>query len=138
MQKCISEERLPVPRVRPNLRLAKKMASTSCFDPITTGYPLLCDTAPHHWLDDVRRFETAQQSRTFGHQTSDAAPYSRRTDTSTIPQLYLKYTSNIPMHKPKKGRNSDHCEFHFLAVQVIFICVYITNYLHFFTMFLSF
>ena len=26
----------------------------------------------------------------------------------------------------------------FLAVQVIFICVYITNYLHFFTMFLSF
>ena len=29
-------------------------------------------------------------------------------------------------------------EFHFLAVQVIFICVYITNYLHFFTMFLSF
>jgi len=28
--------------------------------------------------------------------------------------------------------------FHFLAVRVIFICVYITNYLHFFTMFLSF
>ena len=28
--------------------------------------------------------------------------------------------------------------FHFLAVQVIFICVYITNYLHIFTMFLSF
>jgi len=26
----------------------------------------------------------------------------------------------------------------FLAVQVIFICIYITNYLHFFTMFLSF
>ena len=26
----------------------------------------------------------------------------------------------------------------FLAVQVIFICVYITNYLHFFAMFLSF
>ena len=26
----------------------------------------------------------------------------------------------------------------FLAVQVIFICVYITNYLHFFTVFLSF
>ena len=26
----------------------------------------------------------------------------------------------------------------FLAVQVIFICVYITNYLHFSTMFLSF
>ena len=26
----------------------------------------------------------------------------------------------------------------FLAVQVIFICVYITNYLHFITMFLSF
>jgi len=25
-----------------------------------------------------------------------------------------------------------------LAVQVIFICIYITNYLHFFTMFLSF
>ena len=30
------------------------------------------------------------------------------------------------------------CKFHFLAVQVIFICVYITNYLHFFTIFLSF
>ena len=28
--------------------------------------------------------------------------------------------------------------FHFLAVQMIFICVYITNCLHFFTMFLSF
>ena len=28
--------------------------------------------------------------------------------------------------------------FSFLAVQVIFICVYITNYLQFFTMFLSF
>ena len=28
--------------------------------------------------------------------------------------------------------------FHFLAVQVIFICVYITNYLHFITKFLSF
>ena len=28
--------------------------------------------------------------------------------------------------------------FIFLSVQVIFICVYITNYLHFFTMFLSF
>jgi len=26
----------------------------------------------------------------------------------------------------------------FLAMQVIFICVYVTNYLHFFTMFLSF
>jgi len=29
-------------------------------------------------------------------------------------------------------------KFHFLAVEVIFICVYITNYLHFSTMFLSF
>ena len=26
----------------------------------------------------------------------------------------------------------------FLAVQVIFVCVYITNYLHFFTMFFKF
>jgi len=31
-----------------------------------------------------------------------------------------------------------YLHFHFLAVQVIFICVYITNYLHFSTMFLSF
>jgi hypothetical protein len=29
-------------------------------------------------------------------------------------------------------------EFNFLVVQVIFICVYMTNYLHFFTVFLSF
>ena len=27
--------------------------------------------------------------------------------------------------------------FHFLAVQVIFFCVYVTKYLHFITMFLS-
>ena len=29
-------------------------------------------------------------------------------------------------------------DFHFLVVQVIYICVYITNYLHFSTIFLSF
>jgi hypothetical protein len=28
--------------------------------------------------------------------------------------------------------------FHFLTLQIIFICVYITNYLHFITIFLSF
>ena len=35
------------------------------------------------------------------------------------------------------GGNSDYC-LSFLVVQVIFICVYITNYLHLFTKFLSF
>ena len=37
------------------------------------------------------------------------------------------------------ARNEDRTlELHFLALQVILICVYITDYLHFITMFLSF
>ena len=47
-------------------------------------------------------------------------------------------TLKIKRKKERKKERERKKFFNFLAVQVIYICVYITNYLHFFTMFLSF
>jgi hypothetical protein len=48
-----------------------------------------------------------------------------------------KYLAPAQDNFPPQLQNKVN-EFNFLAVQLIFICVYITNYLHFFTVFLRF
>ena len=59
---------------------------------------------------------------------------------STIKNVIEECVGLISLMLQMGGDKKNMCglyKFSFLAVQVIFICVYITNYLHFFTMFLT-
>ena len=79
----------------------------------------------------------------YVHTTNEPRVNNKRYLLDKIITLHKEvetFVTCIP--NDKSGSNIDHWNWEFcisfLAVQVIFICVYITNYLHFFTVFLSF